>query len=145
MMMMHLVHELPAVSDREGNVYRARVIGAPAKDGLWDGAIELQDRSGQRLVTPVETRQANLADLVYWSTGLSGSYVEGALTRALAAAAAVAAEASGDRAVEVFERGLRFRRPVRRAVATGRSAASKRTPRPAPRAREPGRRAKAAH
>lgn len=126
-MVMHLVHELPAVTDRDGNIYAARVVGAPAKDGLWDGAIELFDDSGHRLMTPVETRQPNLADLVYWSTGLSPVYVEGALTRALAAAAASAAELAGDRAVEVLERGLRFRPPVRRPATARRASTTKRS------------------
>jgi hypothetical protein len=124
-MTMHLVHELPPVSDREGNMYSACVIGAPAKDGLWNGAIELRDRLGRRLYTPVETRQENLADLVYWSTGLTDVYVEGALTRAMAAAAAAAvAEAPGDRAVEALERGLRFRRPVRQVPSLRRASSS---------------------
>jgi hypothetical protein len=125
-MTMHLVHELPPVSDRDGNEYSACVIGAPAKDGLWNGAIELHDRLGRRLATPVETRQASLADLVYWSTGLSKVYVEGALARAqaAAAAAAVAAEAPGEPAALPVERGLRFRRPVRPTPSTRRAASS---------------------
>lgn len=136
-MAMHLVHELPSVMDHDGNVYAARVVGAPAKDGLWDGAIELRDQYGERMVTPVETRQPNLADLVYWSTGLTPVYVEGALARALAAAAASAA-ASGDRAVEVLERNLRFRRPPRpattaRRASPGRWASSGKRPAARPR------------
>jgi hypothetical protein len=87
-MRMHLVHELPMVSDPNGSMYAARVVGAPAEDGLWDGAIEFRAADGTTSVTHVETRQPNLASLVYWSTGLSPVYVEGALDRALAAAEA---------------------------------------------------------
>jgi hypothetical protein len=133
-MEMHLVHELGAVEDRDGNVYDARVVGGPAKDGLWDGAIELRDAHGRVLVTPVETRQPNLADLVYWSTGLSPVYIEGALSRALAARAAVEAEALGEvRAVEVMERRRRFRSPVRRAAPPVRASTG--PARPPPRTR----------
>jgi hypothetical protein len=115
-MAMHLVHELAPVRGRDGKLYAACVIGAPAKDGLWDGALELVDPYGRRLVTPVETRQPDLETLVYWSTGLSTRYVEDALNRAQAAAAAVAAEAYGDRAAEVLDHGQRFRRPARPAA-----------------------------
>lgn len=127
-MSMHLVHELPAVRDRSGKVYTARVVGAPAKDGLWDGAIELRDPYGERMITPVETRQPNLADLVYWATGLTPVYVEGALTRALAATAASVAAAS-DGAVEVLERNIRFRperTPRRTSPGVRRTSATKR-------------------
>ena len=77
-----LVHELSSVVDTEGSVYAARVMGAPAEDGPWEGVIEFRSPGGRLLRTPVETRQPNLADLVYWSTGVTPVYVEGALVRA---------------------------------------------------------------
>src|SRR5688500_16550619 len=82
---MNLVHELPAIADRQGRVYFASVVGEPAADGLWNGAITFRGKDGVELTTYVETRQPDLAGLVYWSTGLTPAYVEGALERARAA------------------------------------------------------------
>jgi|GEM_PF-6332520 len=78
-----LVHELGSMADASGSGYVARVIGVLREDGLWDGYIEFTGSAGRVLVSPRETRQPNLADLVYWSTGLDAQYVEGALSRAV--------------------------------------------------------------
>lgn len=70
--------------DGDGRAYRVRVCGREAEDGLWEGWIEFDpEDGGEVLRTPRETKQPNRPDLEYWAGGLSPSYVEGALQRAL--------------------------------------------------------------
>jgi hypothetical protein len=51
---------------------------------MWEGWIEFVPTDGGNdvLVTPVESRQPARQHLVYWATGLSQVYMEGALKRA---------------------------------------------------------------
>jgi hypothetical protein len=81
--MAEIVHvfEDPVLLD--GSPYEARVAGRP--DGhIWEGWIEfVAHDGGDALRTPRETTQPDRAALVYWATGLSGTYLEGALRRAL--------------------------------------------------------------
>jgi hypothetical protein len=51
---------------------------------MWEGWIEFvpADGGSDVLVTPVESRQPERQHLVYWATGLSHVYMEGALKRA---------------------------------------------------------------
>lgn len=122
-MTKHLVHELPVVTDSKGVPYTAAVMGSLSEDGLWEGYIELHGEDGTTLTTPLETRQPNLADLVYWSTGLSRVYLQGALARARAALRE--ARANEEPSGRALERGLRL--PRTRRATTTRSGA---TPRP---------------
>lgn len=69
----------------DGTEYEARAAGSPMTDGLWQAWIEFVPvGSGQPLRSPRETTQPNRADAVYWATGLSPIYLEGALRRAKA-------------------------------------------------------------
>jgi hypothetical protein len=71
------------LADEDGRLHDARVCGALAEDGLWDGWIEFTPRDGGAILrTPRETEQPNLTDLEYWATGLTVTYLEGALRRA---------------------------------------------------------------
>jgi hypothetical protein len=64
--------------------YRAQVVGGETADGRWEGWIEFISLDGGGPVrTPRETTQPNRADTLYWATGLSATYMEGALARAL--------------------------------------------------------------
>jgi hypothetical protein len=73
----------PILGD-DGVVYRAQVAGAAMPDGLWEGWIEfIPVAGGTPLRTPRETTQPNRRDAVYWATGLTAVYLEGALDRAL--------------------------------------------------------------
>ena len=65
--------------------YRARVVGRHAADGMWDGWLEFVPETGPTdpVVTHVESRQPEREHLVYWASGLSTIYAEGALARAL--------------------------------------------------------------
>lgn len=65
--------------------YHARVVGRPATDGMWEGWFEFVPLGGQRsetLISSVESRQPKREHLMYWATGLSPVYAEGALRRA---------------------------------------------------------------
>lgn len=68
----------------DGIVYRAQATGAAMSDGLWEGWIEFIPMAGGTRVlrTPRETTQPNRRDAVYWATGITGIYLEGALKRA---------------------------------------------------------------
>ena len=69
---------------REGVAYVARVCGREVEGGLWEGWIEFDSGEGGAVLrTPRETEQPNRADLEYWATGLTLTYLEGALARAL--------------------------------------------------------------
>jgi hypothetical protein len=77
----------PVVLD--GVAYMARACGARGTDGLWQGWIEFSPIDGDPpLRSPRETTQPNRDDTMYWATGLSGVYLEGALRRTLNASRA---------------------------------------------------------
>lgn len=72
------------ISGPDGSRYRARAIGAGMPGGTWQGWIEFIPIGGGAPVrSPRETTQPNHADTVYWATGLTAVYLEGALRRAL--------------------------------------------------------------
>jgi hypothetical protein len=64
--------------------YQPQAVGRLADDNMWEGWLEFfpTDGSGEVLVSSVESRQPEREHLVYWSTGLSPVYLEGALARA---------------------------------------------------------------
>lgn len=72
------------VLSADGEAYRAQVVGAEMADGRWEGWVEfIPLNAGEPVRTPRETTQPNRTDAVYWATGLSATYMEGALARAL--------------------------------------------------------------
>lgn len=79
-----LVQFQTPVIGRDGTAYVARACGSPAADGLWHGWIEFSPADGGEPVrSGRETTQPNRRDAIYWATGLSAVYLEGALQRAL--------------------------------------------------------------
>jgi hypothetical protein len=63
--------------------YHPRAVGRLA-NGMWQGWLEfLPDRGGEVVVTGTESTQPEREHLVYWATGLTPVYLEGALERAL--------------------------------------------------------------
>ena len=51
---------------------------------MWEGWIEFNPQNaGDVLRTARESKQPNRTDLVYWAGGLTVTYLEGALDRAL--------------------------------------------------------------
>lgn len=70
------------IGDDSGS-YSVRSVGRRAADGMWEGWLEFVPLEGGRaLVSGVETRQPEREHLVYWATGLTPVYLEGALERA---------------------------------------------------------------
>jgi hypothetical protein len=72
------------VSHKTGR-YHARAVGRLAADRMWDGWFEFESLDSERpvIVGPAETRQPEHHDLVYWATGITPVFLEGALDRAL--------------------------------------------------------------
>lgn len=67
-----------------GLTYRARACGREMDDGRWEGWIEFEALDGPAVLrSSRETTQPNRTDTVYWATGLTPVYLEGALGRAL--------------------------------------------------------------
>lgn len=72
------------VRGADGRVYRARACGAPLDGTVWEGWLEFVPLDGGNPIrSRRETTQPNRTDSVYWATGLSPVYLEGALKRAL--------------------------------------------------------------
>jgi hypothetical protein len=82
-----LVRFTERVRDESGVAFAAQACGAVAPDGLWDGWIEFIGNNASAIRSPRETKQPNRDALVYWAEGLTSAYLEGALRRALDAAA----------------------------------------------------------
>lgn len=83
-----LVRFTDLVRGSDGREYQPQACGVVGPDGLWQGWIEFLTPAGA-VRTERETSQPNRADLMYWAQGLSHTYLEGALTRALSGHAAV--------------------------------------------------------
>ena len=80
-----LVEFSDPVTDTDGITYTARACGAPAdtNNGLWQGWIEFVPADGgEALRSGRETTQPNRTDTLYWATGLTNVYLQGALERA---------------------------------------------------------------
>jgi hypothetical protein len=74
------------VAAPDGTLYRARACGAGREGGSWEGWIEfdpIDPSRSETLRTARETTQPNRKDAVYWATGLTPVFLEGALHRAL--------------------------------------------------------------
>lgn len=79
-----LVEFTDPIEGDDGSRYIARACGGPADNGLWHGWIEfIPTTGGEVLRSGRETTQPNRHDAVYWATGLTAVYLEGALERAL--------------------------------------------------------------
>jgi hypothetical protein len=79
-----LVRYESAVLAGDGRSYMARACGRQMDgDHRWEGWIEFQPSlPGETLRTGQETVQPNRETLEYWASGLSTTYLEGALRRA---------------------------------------------------------------
>ena len=81
--MAEVFAELDVVAAQDGRQFVPRVCGGPL-DNVWQGWVEfVAVDGGDVLRTPRETTQPNRTDLAYWATGLSPTYLDGALARAL--------------------------------------------------------------
>jgi len=83
--MAEVLVEFPeVVIGEDGTRYAARACGAAVPSGQWQGWLEFVETDGGGAVrSGRETTQPNRVDTVYWATGLSPVYLEGALRRAL--------------------------------------------------------------
>jgi hypothetical protein len=73
-----------AIPAADGDRYAPRACARLGRDGLWEGWIEFTNvESGGVLRSGRETTQPTRNDVMYWATGLSRVYLEGALARAL--------------------------------------------------------------
>jgi len=79
-----LVRFTERIAAEDGTRYLPQACGGIADDGLWEGWIEFVSPSGTAVRTARETEQPNREALVYWAEGLTVTYLEGALNRALA-------------------------------------------------------------
>ena len=82
--MAELLVEFTVPVERGGQLYWPRALTRPAGDGLWEGWLEFRSDANDEVVrTARETEQPTRDDAMYWATGLSATYLEGALDRAL--------------------------------------------------------------
>ena len=69
----------------DGASYAPRACAREADDGRWEGWLEFSDLdSGAVIRSARETTQPTRDGVMYWATGLTRVYLEGALARALA-------------------------------------------------------------
>ncbi len=79
-----LVEFTEPIMSADGRSYAARACGGEMPDGMWQGWIEfLPIEEGDPIRSGRETTQPNRTDTLYWATGLTPVYLEGALHRAL--------------------------------------------------------------
>jgi hypothetical protein len=79
-----LVEFTDPVADSDGITYTARACGSEVDNGHWHGWIEfVPSDGGEPVRSGRETTQPNRTDTLYWATGLTPVYLEGALERAL--------------------------------------------------------------
>jgi hypothetical protein len=74
------------IASDAGVLYHARALGVATAPSHWEGWLEFTPLSdgGVSVDTDRETTQPNRTDLLYWVTGLTRVYLQGALNRALA-------------------------------------------------------------
>ena len=72
------------VADAAGTVFNIYLYGRSRPHDTWQGWLVFERiPDGQRFSTDVETTQSNAEGILYWATGLTDAYFEGALQRAL--------------------------------------------------------------
>src|SRR5436190_10458436 len=83
--MAEILVMLPDVlAAEDGQTYVARAVGAETPLRQWEAWIEFVPLDGGASATsPRETTQPNRVAAVYWASGLTAIYLEGALARAL--------------------------------------------------------------
>jgi hypothetical protein len=72
------------VAHRDGRQYIAQACGRERDNGQWEAWLEFKDVvTGEILRSQRESTQPNEKDAVYWATGLTPVYLQGALDRVL--------------------------------------------------------------
>lgn len=82
--MTDVLHDFGIIQVGDGRAYHVRACGSELDETVWQGWLEFEpsETPGAVLRSPRETTQPNRTDAVYWATGLSVVYIEGALERA---------------------------------------------------------------
>jgi hypothetical protein len=70
------------VIDDDGNAFGVLAYGEPQHDGRWQAWLEFVSVDGPRHRSPRETTQPDRAAAIYWATGLTPVFIEGAFARA---------------------------------------------------------------
>jgi hypothetical protein len=95
----------------DGQRYAPRACGRAAEDGRWEGWVEFSALdTGEVVRSARETTQPSRADTMYWATGLTRVYLEGALIRALTPSRRV--EAAHVEAEPAFDRPAPSATPI---------------------------------
>ena len=72
------------VRDTGGILYRVYLYGRSRPADTWQGWLVFERTTdGQRFATDIETTQPNAEAVLYWATGLTDAYFDGALVRAM--------------------------------------------------------------
>ena len=72
------------IKDAEGTAYDILVYGRSRPHDTWQGWLVFERVSDRkRFATEAETTQPSAEAIVYWATGLTDTYFDGALHRAL--------------------------------------------------------------
>ena len=82
--MAEVIHDYGVVRTVDGASYHVRACASEMDASRWQGWLEFEPLDGgSTLRSSRETTQPNRGDVVYWATGLTAVYIEGALTRVL--------------------------------------------------------------
>ena len=82
--MAEVLHQFGLLTGSNGQTYEVRACGSPLDDVRWQGWLEFEPvDGGETIRSGRETTQPNRADTIYWATGLTPVYIEGALERTL--------------------------------------------------------------
>lgn len=83
--MERLLQEFEApIRDAAGLLYRVFVYGRSRPGDTWQGWLVFERATdGRRFATDIETTQPNAEAVLYWATGLTDAYFDGALARAM--------------------------------------------------------------
>src|SRR5215211_3958886 len=82
--MAEVLRDFGVMTGPGGNPYRVRACGSLLDESRWQGWLEFEPvDGGETLRSGRETTQPNRADTIYWATGLTAVYLDGALDRTL--------------------------------------------------------------
>ena len=71
------------IADSDGVLHRVFLYGRSRPADTWQGWLVFERTTdGRRFATDVETTQSNAEAVLYWATGLTDAYFDGALDRA---------------------------------------------------------------
>jgi len=88
-----VVEQFGSVIRHGDDTFRVYLHGRSRPRDTWQGWLVFErERDGRQFETAVETTQPNPETLRYWATGLTDTYLDGALSRALAPPAPPAAD-----------------------------------------------------